>query len=108
MLAPSPVDLEPTVDAATLEQTVMAPVENGLPIHTAVLKAAKDGDNVDKDALAKLLAVITERTKDIVSHDLVLAHLVLLAAFHQQLRDAENEAKDLAFLCAAEARYLRS
>ncbi|KAJ3373592.1 hypothetical protein GGF31_000433 [Allomyces arbusculus] len=39
------------------------------------------------DALAKFLDVISEQTKDVVPRDLMLANLVLLATFHEQLRD---------------------
>ncbi|KAJ3368641.1 hypothetical protein GGF31_006201 [Allomyces arbusculus] len=105
VLAPAPVELAPIVDAVTVDgATSTIPIDDVLSAHAAVLKAAEDGNKVDKDALAKLLAVITEQTKDVVSHDLVLAHLVLLATFHQQLRGAD-EAKDLAYLCSAETRY---
>ncbi|KNE65573.1 hypothetical protein AMAG_09554 [Allomyces macrogynus ATCC 38327] len=36
----------------------------------------------------------------------MLAHAYLLSVFTYELRDADNEAKDLAFLSAAETRYL--
>ncbi|KAJ3368639.1 hypothetical protein GGF31_006199 [Allomyces arbusculus] len=85
---------------------VVAPKGVDFATHVATLQSAKNDDQVDKDALAKLLVVIAEQSKDVVSCDLVLAHLVLLATFHQQLRDADNEAKDLAYLCSAETRYL--
>ncbi|KNE69980.1 hypothetical protein AMAG_14816 [Allomyces macrogynus ATCC 38327] len=101
MPATAVISHEPVVAAH-----VVAPKDVDFATHVATLQSAKNDDKVDKDALAKLLVVIAEQSKDVVSCDLVLAHLVLLAAFHQQLRDAENEAKDLAFLCAAEARYL--
>ncbi|KAJ3367351.1 hypothetical protein GGF31_007604, partial [Allomyces arbusculus] len=98
--------IQPAGSAAALE-TVSMPIEDDLlNAHAAVLKAVENGDEVDKDALAKLLAVITEQTKDVVSRDLILAHLALLATFHQQLHDTNNEAKDLAYLCTTEVRYL--
>ncbi|KAJ3355907.1 hypothetical protein GGF32_001768 [Allomyces javanicus] len=106
---PIPVDFASVVVpavAATKGATSMPVEDDVLAVHAAVLQAAKDGDKVNKDALAKLLAAISEQTKEDVSRDLVLAHLLLLVTFHQQLRDANNEAKDLALLCTTETRYI--
>ncbi|KAJ3368961.1 hypothetical protein GGF31_005921 [Allomyces arbusculus] len=64
------------------------------------------GDQVGKHAVPALVTDIGGRIETTVSCDTLLAHLVLLAVFHRQLRDDENEVKDIAFLCAAETRYL--
>ncbi|KNE64611.1 hypothetical protein AMAG_09967 [Allomyces macrogynus ATCC 38327] len=88
--------------------TKSTPIQGGkdaLAAHAAIVKGAQDGDKVDKDAVETLVTAIGERTAAVVSRDTVLAHTVLLAAFHQ-LRDDTNEAKNLAFLCTSEARYL--
>ncbi|KAJ3361742.1 hypothetical protein GGF32_007066 [Allomyces javanicus] len=82
---------------------VEAACKDALITQAAVLKAARDGDKVDKDAVATLTAMIAEHTANTVSRDTLLAHTVLLAAFHHQLR---GEAKNFAFLCTAETRYL--
>ncbi|KAJ3359027.1 hypothetical protein GGF31_004341, partial [Allomyces arbusculus] len=105
--APEPVlALADPAAAAGADVDASVPMEDALAAHAAVLWATEDLDAVDQSALASVLAAIADRTKDVVSHDTMLAHLLLLATFHQQMRDGENEAKDLAFLCAAEARYL--
>ncbi|KNE71029.1 hypothetical protein AMAG_15285 [Allomyces macrogynus ATCC 38327] len=101
MPATAVISREPVVAVPAVK-----PSDDFVAAHAAVFQSAKDGDKVNKDALVKLLAVISSQTKDVVSHDLILAHLVLLTTFHQQLRNADNEAKDLAHLCSAETRYL--
>ncbi|KAJ3369288.1 hypothetical protein GGF31_005388 [Allomyces arbusculus] len=68
--------------------------------------AAQDVSQVDKAALKNLVSVIGDRIANDVSRDAVMAHTLLLVVFHQKLRDDTNEAKDLAFLCHSEARYL--
>ncbi|KNE67774.1 hypothetical protein AMAG_12499 [Allomyces macrogynus ATCC 38327] len=78
--------------------------DEALAAHAAVLKAGMNGDAVDKDALNKLVDVIGTETAEPVSRDALLAHTLLLSTFHRQTGD--SEAKDLAFLCAAEVRYL--
>ncbi|KAJ3362799.1 hypothetical protein GGF31_001329 [Allomyces arbusculus] len=103
----APVDTLP-VAADVLSATIdrVSPKDDALAAHAAVLKAGNNGDEVDKDALNKLVDVIGIETADPVSRDALLAHTLLLSVFHNQLRDGANEAKDLAFLCAAEMRYL--
>ncbi|KAJ3364494.1 hypothetical protein GGF31_009010, partial [Allomyces arbusculus] len=87
------------------EPTPILGAKDALAAHAAIVKGAQDGDKVDKDAVETLVTAIGERTAAVVSRDTVLAHTVLLAAFHQ-LRDDTNDAKNLAFLCTSEARYL--
>ncbi|KAJ3346665.1 hypothetical protein GGF32_007382 [Allomyces javanicus] len=104
----APVDTLPTVTDAS-STAVGAPVylkDEALAAHAAVLRASKNGDEVDKDVLGKLVNAIGAETADTVSRDALLAHTLLLSLFHHELRDGDNEAKDLAFLCSSEARYL--
>ncbi|KAJ3367955.1 hypothetical protein GGF31_006911 [Allomyces arbusculus] len=103
-----PVDLVPTLadDSRTTVDAAAALKDEALASHAAELKAGKNGDEVSKDALYKLVDVIGTKTAEFVSRDLLLAHTLLLSHFHHQLRDGDNEAKDLAFLCAAETRYI--
>ncbi|KAJ3366932.1 hypothetical protein GGF31_007733, partial [Allomyces arbusculus] len=85
---------------------VKAANKDVLITQAAIVKAARDGGKVDKDAVATLTAMIAEHTANTVSRDTVLAHTVLLAAFHHQLHGNANDTKGFAFLCAAETRYL--
>ncbi|KAJ3351590.1 hypothetical protein GGF32_004231 [Allomyces javanicus] len=98
----APVDTLPgaaDVLSATIDR--VSPEDDALAAHAAVLKAGKDGDKIDRDALNKLVNVIGTETADPVSRDVLLAHTLLLSIFHHQLRDGDN-----AFLCAAKVRYL--
>ncbi|KAJ3351596.1 hypothetical protein GGF32_004237, partial [Allomyces javanicus] len=80
--------------------------DEALAAHAAVLKAGEDGDKINKDALNKLVDAIGTETAEIVSRDALLAHTLLLSIFYHKLRDGNNEAKDLAYLCTSETRYL--
>ncbi|KAJ3361953.1 hypothetical protein GGF32_006830 [Allomyces javanicus] len=71
----------------------------------AVVESTKNGGKVDKVALGKLVDVIAEQAASTVSRDLILGHTFLLVTFNRELRDGENEAKDLAYLCSTESRY---
>ncbi|KNE64599.1 hypothetical protein AMAG_09955 [Allomyces macrogynus ATCC 38327] len=70
-------------------------VKDSLAAHAALSKAARNGDTVDKETVATVVAAITEHTADVVTRDAILAHTLLLAVFHRQFRDDANEAKDL-------------
>ncbi|KNE64614.1 hypothetical protein AMAG_19255 [Allomyces macrogynus ATCC 38327] len=105
MLAPHPSTASVVVAKTGTKSTPIQGGKDALAAHAAIVKGAQDGDKVDKDAVETLVTAIGERTAAVVSRDTVLAHTVLLAAFHQ-LRDDTNEAKNLAFLCTSEARYL--
>ncbi|KAJ3373865.1 hypothetical protein GGF31_008750 [Allomyces arbusculus] len=75
-----------------------------LTVDAAIAKTVQTGGKMDKDAMATLTASIGEHTATAVSRDTLLAHTILLTAFHQ-LRDGANEAKNVAFLCTSEVRY---
>ncbi|KNE71917.1 hypothetical protein AMAG_16341 [Allomyces macrogynus ATCC 38327] len=74
---------------------VPAAPDEALAAHTAVLKAVKDGDEANKDALNKFVDAIGTETAEIVSRDALLAHTLLLSIFYHKLRDGDNETKDV-------------
>ncbi|KNE66697.1 hypothetical protein AMAG_19494 [Allomyces macrogynus ATCC 38327] len=75
-----------------------------MAVHAAGFRTGSK-KKVEQDAFAKLLDVIGKQTQEVVSRDLLLAHLVLLVSFHEKLRDDDNEAKDFVLLCNGESRY---
>ncbi|KAJ3372252.1 hypothetical protein GGF31_002110 [Allomyces arbusculus] len=82
-------------------------MEDVLAAHVAVIQAAKNGYEVDKVALNKLISITGERTANIVSRDTTRClHTFLLATFQHKVRDSKNKANDLAFICSAETRCL--
>ncbi|KAJ3372266.1 hypothetical protein GGF31_002124 [Allomyces arbusculus] len=103
VLVPPLALVDGTVDNVQLADST--PTDVALAAHALIVQAAQNEDKVDEVALTKLVELIGERTKDLVSRDSLMAHMFLLAAFHHQMRH-EDEAKDLALLCCSEARYL--
>ncbi|KNE63387.1 hypothetical protein AMAG_08520 [Allomyces macrogynus ATCC 38327] len=95
-----------TLDApdATNQQ---APQENEMAALTAKVDATavEDTSTVDKVAILNLVEAIGERVAKVLSRDMVIAHTLLLAMFHNKLHD-ENEANGHVLLYAREECYL--
>ncbi|KAJ3359318.1 hypothetical protein GGF32_009441 [Allomyces javanicus] len=92
---------------AQLQEELAAVAASGgaHPSRAAVHELLQSVHQILQNQAQQTSAGLTDNTAAVVSRDTVLAHTVLLAAFHQ-LRDDQNEAKNLAFLCTSEARYL--
>ncbi|KAJ3353519.1 hypothetical protein GGF32_002965 [Allomyces javanicus] len=97
----------PVTDNVLIDAVVeQVPVQDdAMTALAAAVRATKDAETFDKDAVNKFVKAIGERITDAISRDFVIAHTLLLAVFHFNLRH-EKEAKDLAYLCSAETRYI--